>query len=147
LENMSNDYPDAPKFFHVDSSNHLIVQRVVLVPAAIQFQSESQTPGDSSSTALALLNPFKANTHSQDRSAPPDDRGEARRVALDDPLDVGELKLNQRLKGLQLVFTREWVRGAVWSNSELYVSAPRSSRVHSRNPPPGLRVQFTTTCY
>ena len=141
------DNSDAPKFFHVDSSNHLIVQRVVLVPAIIQLQSESQSPGDSGSTALASLNLFKANSPSQDRGAPPDDRGETRRILLDDPLDVGELKLNQRLKGLQLLFTKEWVRGAAWSDSELYVSNPQTSRVHGRNPSPGLRVQFTTTYY
>ena len=124
-----NDYLDAPKFFHVDSSNHLIVQRIVLVPATIQLQSESQSPGDSDSTALASLNPFKANSHSQDRGASPDDRGETRRILLDDALDVGELKPNQRLKGLQLLLTRECVRGAAWSDSELYVSNSRHMRV------------------
>jgi hypothetical protein len=124
-----NDNPDAPKFFHVDSSNHLIVQRVVLVPATIQLKSESRSPGDSDSTALASLNPFKANPQSQDRGVSSDDRGETRRILLDDALDVGELKPNQRLKGLQLLFTRECVRGAAWSDSELYVSAPRTSRV------------------
>lgn len=142
-----NDDPDAPKFFHVDSSNHLLVQRVVLVPATIQLQSESQSPGDSGSTALASLNPFKANPHSQDPGASPDDRGETRRILLDDPLDVGELKPNQRLKGLQLLFAKEYVRGAAWSDSELYVSNPRTSRVHGSDPSPGLRVQFKTTCH
>ena len=117
----------------MDSSNHLIVQRVVLVPAAIQLQSES--PEDSgSSTALASLNPFKANTHSQDYGASPENRGEACRVSLDDPFDVGELKPNQRLKGLQLHSTRDWIRGVAWSDSELYVSVTRISQVHDCNP-------------
>jgi len=133
-----NDSLDAPKFFHVDSSNHLIVQRVVLVPVAIHLQSES--PEDNGSTALASLNPFKASTHSQDHGAFSDNRGEACRVSLDDPLDVGELKPNQRLKGVQLLFTRDWIRGAAWSDSELYVSVSRISRVHDRNSSPGLRV-------
>ncbi|KAH9983707.1 hypothetical protein BJV74DRAFT_849553 [Russula compacta] len=107
---------DAPRFFHVDSSNHLIVQRMVLVPAVIQMQSES--PGDSGGTALASLNPFKA--HSQEHAASPDHRGEACRISLEDLLDVGELKPNQILKGLQLFFTRDGIRGAAWFDSELY---------------------------
>jgi hypothetical protein len=123
-----NDNPDAPKFFHVDSSNHLIVQRVTLAPAALQWQSESQSPGDGGNTALASFNPFKVNTHSQDHSATPDDRGEACRVSLDDLLDVGELKPNQRLKGLQLLFTKDRIRGTAWSDSELYVSDTRTSQ-------------------
>jgi len=128
-----NDNVDAPKFFHVNSSNHLIVQRVDLVPAAVQLQSES--PEDSgSSTALTSLNPFKANTHSQDHGASPENRGEACRVSLDDPLDVGELKPNQRLKGLQLHSTRDCIRGVAWSDAELYVSVTRISQVHGCNP-------------
>lgn len=119
-----NDNVDAPKFFHVNSSNHLIVQRVVLAPAAIQLQSESPEDGGNS-TALASLNPFKANTQSQDHGASPENRGEACRVSLDDPLNVGELKPNQRLKGLQLHSTRDLIRGIAWSDSELYVSVTR----------------------
>ena len=128
-----NDNVDAPKFFHVDSSNHLIVQRVDLVPAAIQLRSES--PEDSgSSTALASLNPFKANTHSQDHGASPENRGEACRVSLHDRLDVGELKPNQRLKGLQLHSTRDCIRGVAWFDAELYVSVTRVSQIHGCNP-------------
>ena len=119
-----NDDVDALKFFHVDLSNHLIVQRVDLVPASIQLQSERPEDGGSS-TALASLNPFKANAHSQDYGAIPENRGEACRVSLDDRLDVGELKPNQRLKGLQLHSTRDWIRGVAWSDSELYVSVTR----------------------
>lgn len=112
----TDDNLDAPKFFHVDSSNHLIVQRVVLVSAVIQPQSESQ--GDSSSTALAVFNPFKA---SHEHTALPDNRVETCRLTLEDPLDVGELKPSQRLKGLRLFFTKDRIRGISWSDSELYV--------------------------
>lgn len=107
---------DAPKFFHVDSSNHLIVQRVVLVSTVIQPQSESTN--DSGSTALAAFNPFKA---SPEHTAPPDDRGETCRLTLEDPLDIGELKPSQRLKGSRLFFTKDRIRGITWSDSELFV--------------------------
>lgn len=106
---------DAPKFFHVDPSNHLIVQRVVLVSAVIQPQSESQD--DSGSTALATFNPFKA---SPEHTASPDNRGETCRLTLEDPLDIGELKPGQRLKGSRLFFTKDRIRGIAWSDSELY---------------------------
>ncbi len=112
----ADDNLDAPKFFHVDSSNHLIVQRAVLVSAVIQPQSEPQD--DSSSTALAALNPFKA---SPEHTAPPDNRGERCKLTLEDPLDIGELKPRQRLKGLRLFFTRDRIRGIAWSDSELFV--------------------------
>ena len=107
---------DAPKFFHIDSSNHLIVQRVVLVSAVIQPESESQ--GDSNSTALAVFNPFKA---SHEHAAPPDNRVETCRLTLEEPLDVGELKPSQRLKGSRLFFTKDRIRGISWSDSELHV--------------------------
>jgi hypothetical protein len=112
----ADDNLDTPKFFHLDPSNHLIVQRVVLVPTVIQSQSESQ--GDSSGMARASLNPFKA---SQEHNAFPGNRGEACRLTLEDSLDIGELKPSQRLKGLRLFFTRERIRGVAWSDSELYV--------------------------
>lgn len=115
----TNESLDAPRFFHVDSSNHLIVQRMVLVPAVIQMQSES--PEDTGSTALSSLNPFKAHSHSQEHAVSPDSRGEACRILLEDLIDVGELKPNQILKGLQLFFTRDGIRGAAWFESELYV--------------------------
>jgi hypothetical protein len=92
------------------------VQRVFLVPAAIQSQPESQ--GESSSKALASFNPFKAP---QEHTALPDNGGEACRLALEDPLDIGEVKPSQGLKGLRLFFTRDRIRGAAWSDSELYV--------------------------
>jgi hypothetical protein len=107
---------DAPKFFHVDSSNHLIVQRVDLVSAVIQPQSDSQD--DSGSTALAAFNPFKA---SSEHTVPPDNRRETCRLTLEDPLDIGELMPSQRLKGSRLFFTKDRIRGIVWSDSELYV--------------------------
>jgi hypothetical protein len=92
------------------------VQRVVLVSTIIQSQSESQ--GDSGNTALAAFNPFKA---SSEHSAPPDNRGEICRLTLEDPLDIGELKPSQRLKGSRLLFTKDRIRGITWSDSELYV--------------------------
>jgi len=104
----------------VDSSNHLIVQRLALVPTVIQLQPDS--PGDSGGVALTSFIPFKANAHSQEHSVSPDNRGEGCRISLEDSFDVGELKPNQRLKGLRLLFTRDWIRGAAWSDSELYVS-------------------------
>ncbi|KAI0246428.1 hypothetical protein BJV78DRAFT_1364863, partial [Lactifluus subvellereus] len=112
------DGNDALRFFHVDTSNHLIVQRIVLLPAVIQLQSES--PGDSGSMALAALNPFKATANSQDHAASPDDRRESCRVVLEDLLDIGELKPNQKLQGIKVCFTRERIRGVAWSDSELY---------------------------
>jgi hypothetical protein len=112
----TDDNLDAPKFFHVDSSNHLIVQRVALVSAVIQPQSESQD--DSGSTALAAFNPFKAYP---EHTAPPDNRGETCRLTLEDPLDIGELRPSQRLKGSRLFFTKDRIRGIAWSDSELYV--------------------------
>ncbi|KAI0298119.1 hypothetical protein B0F90DRAFT_1818820 [Multifurca ochricompacta] len=117
---LCTDGDDALKFFHVDTSNHLVVQRIVLVPVAIELQSES--PGDNGTLALASLNPFKGNTHTQEHTTSPDDRREGCRILLEDPLDVGELKLDQRLKGIQLRFTSERIRGVVWSDAELYVS-------------------------
>lgn len=129
-----NDNIDSPKFFHVDSSNHLIVQRVDLLPAAIQLQQSQSREDSGSNTALASLNPFKANTHSQDHGASPENRGEACRVSLHDRFDIGELKPNQRLKGLQLHSTRDWIRGVAWSDSELYVSVTRVSQIHGCNP-------------
>ena len=112
----TDDNLDTPRFFHVDLSNHLIVQRVVIVSAVIQPQSESQD--DSGSTPLAALNPFKA---SPEHSAPSDNRGEPCRLTLEDPLDIGELKPSQRLKGSRLFFTKDRIRGVAWSDSELYV--------------------------
>ena len=116
LRENTNDNLDAPKFFHVNSSNHLIVQRVVLLSAVIQPQSESQD--DSGSTALAAFNPFKA---SPEHTASHDNRGEICRLTLEDPLDIGELKPGQRLKGSRLFFTKDRIRGIAWSDSELYV--------------------------
>lgn len=104
----------------MDSSNHLIVERTVLIPAVIQLQSES--PGDGGSLALASFNPFKPNTHSQEHAASPENRGDGCRVTLEDRLDIGELKPNQGLKGVKLVITKDWIRGVAWSDSELYVS-------------------------
>lgn len=101
----------------MDSLNHLIVQRVVLVPAVIQSQSVSQ--GDSSSIALASFNPFKA---SQEHAASLENDGKACRLTLEDPLDIGELKPSQSLKGLRLFLTRDRIRGTAWSDSEVYVS-------------------------
>lgn len=103
----------------MNTSNHLIVQRVVLVPAVIRLQSES--PGDRSNTTLASLNPFKANVH-QEQAPNPNDGKESCRILLEDVLDIGELKLDQKLQGIQVCFTRERIRGVVWSDSELYVS-------------------------
>ena len=112
----TDDSLDAPKFFYVDSSNHLIVQRVVLVSAVIQPQSDSQD--DSSGTALAAFNPFKA---SPEHSVPPNNHRETCRLTLEDPLDIGELKPSQGLKGSRLFFTKNRIRGIAWSDSELYV--------------------------
>jgi hypothetical protein len=111
---------DALRFFHVDTSNHLIVQRVVLVPAVIRLQSQS--PVDSGNMALASLNPFKASIPSQDHATSPDDCGESCRILLEDLLDVGELKLDQSLQGVQVCFTKERIRGVAWSDTALYVS-------------------------
>jgi hypothetical protein len=119
-EGGANESPDVLKVFHVDPSNHLIVQRIVLVPAAIGLGSES--PGDNSSVGLATFNPFKTGgAQSQGRPESLNDRREDCRILLEDFLDAGELKLEQRLKGIQLRSTRECVRGAAWSDSELYV--------------------------
>lgn len=117
LRRNADDNLDTPRFFYVDPSNHLIVQRLVLISAVIQPQSESQD--DSGSTALAALNPFKA---SPEHTVPPDNRGGTCRLTLEDPLDIGELKPSQRLKGLRLFFTKDQIRGIAWSDSELYVS-------------------------
>lgn len=92
------------------------MQRVILVPTVIQSQSESH--GDNSSKALASFNPFKAP---QEHTVHPDSLAEASRLALEDPVDIGELKPSQGLKGLRLFFTRDRIRGAAWSDSELYV--------------------------
>lgn len=129
----TDDNLDAPKFFHVDPSNRLIVQRVVLVSAVIQPQSESQD--DSGSTALAALNPFKA---SPEHTAPPDNRGETCRLTLQDPLDIGELKPSQRLKGLRLFFTKDRIRGIAWSDSELYVGDAQTLQANRVDTSPGL---------
>lgn len=119
-EGGTNKSPDMLKVFHVDPSNHLIVQRIVLVPAALTLGSES--PDDNSSVGLATFNPFKAGSvHSQGRPASLNDRREDRRILLEDFLDAGELKLEQRLKGIQLRSARECVRGVAWTDSELYV--------------------------
>jgi len=119
-EGGANESPDALRVFHVDTSNHLIVQRIVLVPAAIQLGSGS--PDDNSSVGLATFNPFKTGSaQSQGRPASLDDRREGCRVLLEDFHDAGELKLDQRLRGIQLRSTRECIRGAAWSDSELYV--------------------------
>ena len=113
----ADDNLDTPKIFYVDPSNHLIVQRLVLVSAVIQPQSGSQD--DSGSTALAVFNPFKV---SPEHTVPPDNRGETCRLTLEGPLDIGELKPCQRLKGLRLFFTKDRIRGIAWSDSEIYVS-------------------------
>lgn len=129
----TDDNLDAPKFFHVDPSNRLIVQRVVLVSAVIQPQSGSQD--DSGSTALAALNPFKA---SPEHTAPPDNHGETCRLTLQDPLDIGELKPSQRLKGLRLFFTKDRIRGIAWSDSELYVGDAQTLQANRVDTSPGL---------
>ena len=95
----------------------------MLVPAAIQLGSES--PEDHSSIGLATFNPFKTGSApSQGHPASPDDHIEGCRILLEDFLDAGELKLDQRLRGIQLRSTRECIRGAAWSDSELYVRQP-----------------------
>ena len=120
VRGITKDSLGALRFFHVNVSNHFIVQRIVLVPTVIQLPSEP--PDNSGSVALASLNPFKATAHSQAHAAPPDDRRESCRILLQDLLDIGELKLVQRLQGLQVCIAKERVRGIAWSDSELYVS-------------------------
>ena len=116
----ANDFADTLKVFYVDTSNHLIVQRIVLVPVTVQLGSDS--PDDSSSAVLSTLNPFKTGSAPpQGRPASVRDRKEGCRILLEDLLDAGELKLEQRLRGVQLRSTRESMRGAAWSDSELYV--------------------------
>ncbi|KAH9040230.1 hypothetical protein EDB84DRAFT_1587571 [Lactarius hengduanensis] len=120
------DEHDVLKVFHVDTSNHLIVQRIVLVPAAIQLDS----PDDNSSVGLATFNPFKTGgAQSQGRPASLDERREGCRILLEDFLDVGELKLDQRLRGIQLHSMRDCIRGAAWSDSELYAFEYDSKRL------------------
>lgn len=122
------DGNDALKVFHVDTSNHLIVQRIVLVPAAIRLGSES--PNDNSGVGLATFNPFKTGSAPpQGRPASLDDRRGGCRILLEDYLDAGELKLDQMLSGIQLRSTRECVRGVVWSDSELYALECDSKRL------------------
>lgn len=112
----TDDRLDTPRFFHVDSSNHLIVQRVVLVSAVIQPQSESQDDSGSTALASARFNPFKASP-----GHPSGNHGEACRLTLEDPLDIGELKPSRGLTGSRLFFTKDRIRGIAWSDSELYV--------------------------
>ncbi|KAI0265617.1 hypothetical protein BC834DRAFT_824867 [Gloeopeniophorella convolvens] len=114
------DGDDSLNFFYVDLSNHLILQRVVLVPTVIQ--SEPDFPEDSSSNgALASLNPFKTgHGHSQEHLAPSEDRKGSGRILLEDLVDVGELKLDHVLRGVQVRSAKERIRGAVWSDSDLY---------------------------
>ncbi|KAH9073451.1 hypothetical protein EDB83DRAFT_2357410 [Lactarius deliciosus] len=120
------DEHDVLKVFHVDTSNHLIVQRIVLVPAAIQLDS----PDDNSSIGLATFNPFKTgSTQSHGRPASLDERKEGCRILLEDFLDVGELKLDQRLRGIQLRSMRDCIRGAAWTDSELYALEYDSKRL------------------
>ncbi|KAI9442968.1 hypothetical protein H4582DRAFT_1921610 [Lactarius indigo] len=122
------DENDALKIFHVDTSNHLILQRIVLVPATIQLESDS--PDDNGSVGLAAFNPFKTGgAHPQGRPASLDERREGCRILLEDFLDIGELKLDQRLKGIQLRSTRDCIRGAAWSDSELYALEYDSKRL------------------
>ncbi|KAF8260917.1 hypothetical protein EI94DRAFT_1747183 [Lactarius quietus] len=122
------DGNDTPIVFHIDTSNHLIVQRIVLVPAAVQLGSKS--PDDNSVVGLATFNPFKhGSAPSQGHPPSLHDRREGCRILLEDFLDAGELKLNQRLRGIQLCSTRECIRGAVWSDSELYVLEYNSKRL------------------
>ncbi len=105
---------------HVNMSNHLIVQRVILVPAAIQLRSESSD--DNSSVGLATFNPFKSGSgQTQGHPTSFDNRREACRILLEDFLDAGELKFDQQLRGIQLRFSKECIRGAAWCDSELYV--------------------------
>ena len=67
----------------------------MLVPAAIRLGSES--PDDTSGVGLATFNPFKAGSaQSQGRPESLNDRREDCRVLLEDFLDAGELKLEQR---------------------------------------------------
>ena len=116
----ANDLADTVKVFYVDTSNHLIIQRIVLVPTAIQLGSDS--PDDSSGAVSTTFNPFKTGSAPpQGRPASVHDRREGCRILLEDLLDTGELKLEQRLRGVHLRSTRESMRGAVWSDSELYV--------------------------
>lgn len=92
----------------------------MLVPVAIQLGSDS--PDDNSGAGLTTFNPFKTGSAPpQGRPASADDRREGCRILLEDFLDAGELKLDQRLRGIQLRSTRESIRGAAWSDSELYV--------------------------
>ncbi|KAH8982187.1 hypothetical protein EDB86DRAFT_2812394 [Lactarius hatsudake] len=120
------DEHDVLKVFHVDTSNHLIVQRIVLVPAAIQLDS----PDNNSSVGLATFNPFKTGgAPSQGRPASLDERREGCRILLEDFLDVGELKLDQRLRGFQLRAMRDCIRGVAWSDSELYALEYDSKRL------------------
>jgi hypothetical protein len=119
-EGGSNECPDTLKVFHVDKSNHLIVQRIVLVPAAIQLGSAS--PDDTSGAGSTTFNPFKTGSAPpQGRPASVGDHKEDCRILLEDFLDAGELKLDQRLRGIQLRSSRGCIRGAAWSDSELYV--------------------------
>lgn len=129
------DENDTLKVFHVDKSNHLIVQRIVLVPAAIQLGSAS--PDDTSGAGSTTFNPFKTG-----RPASVGDHKEDCRILLEDFLDAGELKLDQRLRGIQLRSSRGCIRGAAWSDSELYVLEYNSKRllINSLRPPgEGLR--------
>ncbi|KAH8980573.1 hypothetical protein EDB92DRAFT_270004 [Lactarius akahatsu] len=88
------------------------------------------SPDDNSSVGLATFNPFKTGgAQSHGRPASLNERREGCRILLEDFLDVGELKLDQRLRGIQLRSMRDCIRGAAWSDSELYAFEYDSKRL------------------
>ena len=102
-----------------------------------------------SSVHLPIPNPFKALANksveslgllSEDKDKPtrPFDR-----VILGKEGDFGALALHNRVNGIQLQPTASGLRGLVWSDTELSVSAPYSHhfRILSLDTFPGLRVQ------
>jgi hypothetical protein len=110
------------RLYYVDTSNHLIIQRVQPLHAEPSINDSPPAREDVLSGLTAIsFNPFRVKgdvSQEKDRLL---HRGILKRAQLDNPVDAGELLPLSLIKGLRIAVFQDSVRGLVWSDRELLV--------------------------
>ena len=109
--------------YYVDSSNHLIIQRIQPLHAESSVDNNPPAREDVLSGLTAIsFNPFRAKGDASERKHRlVDDKSCPKRAQLDYPVRAGELLPWPCTKGLRVVVFQDHVRGCVWSDNELLV--------------------------
>lgn len=123
---------------HVDASQHLIRQKVIVEDKLSRVNSP--LPGTSSTTSLPLPNPFKVlkGLKSSENLGDETTNADPARIRLSDAIDMGLLPLNGQLLELRFDDGQRLSSGCAWSQQEILVRLMMSqyamSHVLIRNP-------------